>query len=313
MSRSRAWCFTINNPKEQDVKACAEVVCNYIVTGNEVGDSGTPHIQGYIEFKDAKSLTSVRKTLGGSAHLETRKGTPQQAADYCKKDGNFTERGKMSEQGKRNDLEEIASLVKTGGVQAVIDEKPEAFIKYGKNIERLSELLMKPRKVKPYVVWLWGKTGTGKTRIATADNTADYYIWNSSSKWWNGYKQQKRIVIDDYTWDGTENGFRYLLRLLDRYSIQVETKGGMVHINSPEIYITSEFPPQQLFEQGNQLDQVVRRIDRLENLAMEDISNPYYLYEDPDAFTTLNRELNPNPLGGSWADRNMDPPDNIDE
>lgn len=275
MSRSRAWCFTINNPSDEEKKLCNEIICTYIVLGNEVGANGTPHIQGYIEFKDAKSLKAVKKLLGGKAHLEARKGTPLQASDYCKKDKDFTERGKVCEQGKRNDLEEIADLVKTGGVKAIIEQRADAFIKYGKNIERLAELLVKPRSEKPTVTWLWGATGTGKTRFATDNNTANYYIWNCSSKWWNGYNQQERIVIDDYTWDGSDTGFRYLLRLLDRYSIQVETKGGMVHINSPQIFITCEFPPQSIFQQGNQLNQLLRRVDNVIEMTRGDV-----IYDD---------------------------------
>lgn len=270
MSRSRSWCFTINNPTDDDKKTCDNIVCNYIVTGNEVGENGTPHIQGYLELKDGKSMKAMKKLLGDRAHLEARKGTPKQAADYCKKDGNFTERGKITEQGKRNDLDDIAELVKTGGTQAVIEAKPSAFLKFGRNIERMSELLMKPRTKKPSVVWLWGTTGTGKTRYATNNNTGDYYIWNGT-KWWNGYRQQTRVVLDDYSFDGSDAGFRYLLRLLDTYAIQVETKGGMIHFNSPEIYITCEYPPNHIFTPGNQLNQVLRRIDLVKEMKFEAI------------------------------------------
>lgn len=266
MSRSRAWCFTINNPTDDDIKKCDLIACEYIITGNEVGEKGTPHVQGYIEFKEAKTLSAVKKLLCERAHLETRKGTAQQAADYCKKENNFTERGNISQQGKRNDLEEIAQTIKKGGVQAIIEERPDAFIKYGRNIERFAELLMKPRTNAPTVIWLWGKTGTYKTRTATEGCDNNYYIW-TGGKWWNGYKQQQRIVIDDYTFDGTDASFRYLLRLLDRYAIQVETKGGMVHINSPEIYITCEFPPEQIFSVGNELAQVNRRLTEIKEMG----------------------------------------------
>nr|UBJ25970.1 replication-associated protein [Red panda feces-associated circular DNA virus 10] len=272
MSRSRAWCFTINNPTDNDRKTCEEIECNYCIIGDEVGDKGTNHIQGYIEFANGKTMSSVKKALGARCHLEARKGTAEQAASYCKKDGKYKERGQISNQGKRNDLELVADLVKAGGIQAVVDERPDMFIKFGRNIERLSELLMKPRTDKPTVTWLWGKKGTGKTRTATEG--AEYFIW-TQTKWWNGYRQQKRIVIDDYSFDGSEASFRYLLRVLDRYAIQVETKGGMVWLNSPEIIVTCEFEPKHWFDVGcadwirseNVLAQVMRRIDKVEELV----------------------------------------------
>lgn len=265
MSRSRAWCFTINNPTDDEKKACDEIECNYIVYGNEVGAEGTPHLQGYLELKDGKTLSAVQKLLGGRAHLEKRKGTPKQASEYCKKDGRFTERGNLTNQGKRNDLKEVAELVKTGGVKAVTDTMPEMFIKHGRNIERLAELLMEPRdkNLPPKVIYLWGKSGTGKTYEACSiEDPKDLYVWTQPrGYWWNGYTQQKRVVIDDFHHDGTEADFRYMLQLLHEYPFQVQTKGGMIHFNSPEIYITSEFPPEYWFTKSeNNLYQFTRRL-----------------------------------------------------
>lgn len=272
MSRSRNWCFTINNPTDDDIIICDTIECSYIVYGYEIGDSGTPHLQGYIELDNAKSLRSIKKDLGGRVHLETRLGSAKEASDYCKKDETFFERGIISTQGKRSDLEKAAELVKLGGVKAVANEMPHMVIKFPRGLDRLAELLMKERIIKPYVVWLWGTTGTGKTYTATRlaeDKT--YYIW-TGTKWWNGYTQQDRIVIDDYSYDGTDYWFRYLLRLLHEYECQVETKGGQVHVNSSEIYITCEFPPHLLFKEGNELNQVLRRINEIRELKIEDIN-----------------------------------------
>lgn len=270
MSRSRNWCFTINNPTNEEIELCDNIACNYIIFAYETGDKGTGHIQGYIELENAKSLKSIKKNLGGRGHFESRKGTPKQASDYCKKDGLFIEKGTLSNQGKRSDLDEIAEIVKNEGIKGVIEKQPGHFIKFGRNIERLAELYMTARTTKPYVVWLYGKSGVGKTKEAA--NCPDYYIWNQT-KWWNGYKQQKRIIIDDYAFDESEQHFRYILKLLDRYSIQVETKGGMIYLNSPEIYITCEHPPQHFWKPGNELDQILRRIDKVEEIKYKKDNN----------------------------------------
>lgn len=286
MSRARAWCFTINNYTDDEVIACDEIECTYIVYGDEIGTEGTPHLQGYVEFKDAKSLASVKKLLGGRCHLEKRRGTPLEASNYCKEDGRFFERGKLSNQGKRTDLDEIADLVKNEGVQGVIETRPDAFIKYGRNIERLAEYLYVPRTTKPEVIWLYGLTGTGKTLEATKRSDS-YYIWNGK-KWWNGYRQQEVVIIDDYSWNKSEDDFRELLRLLNEYTIQVETKGGMVYFNSPIIYITCEFPPHAIFPVGNTLNQVLRRIDIIKECKHPNIDE---IYEDHVIDIALDPQL----------------------
>lgn len=73
----------------------------YLVYQEEVGDSGTHHLQGYVEFPNKKSLQQVRGILEG-AHWEPRAGTAEQAAAYCKKDprvGGPYEYGTISQQG----------------------------------------------------------------------------------------------------------------------------------------------------------------------------------------------------------------------
>lgn len=97
--RSRAWCFTINNDKYDDLKRLLEATFEYLVFGFEVGEKGTPHMQGYIYFKNALRQSSVKAILP-RAHLEITKGSPDDNYDYCSKDGNFYEFGEKPLQGK---------------------------------------------------------------------------------------------------------------------------------------------------------------------------------------------------------------------
>ncbi len=79
----------------------AETNVRYWVYGNEVcPDTGKEHLQGYIEFPKQKGMRAVKKALGDtSAHLEVRRGTSTEAADYCKKDGKWKEWGSISQWG----------------------------------------------------------------------------------------------------------------------------------------------------------------------------------------------------------------------
>jgi hypothetical protein len=84
---SKYWCFTLNNYKKEDINNISVKVFKYCI-GEEVGESGTPHLQGYIEFEDRKRPMSVFKEYK-NIHWEKRKGSAMEAARYCRKDGKF--------------------------------------------------------------------------------------------------------------------------------------------------------------------------------------------------------------------------------
>lgn len=257
-SRARCWCFTLNNYEQKDAERLAELDCKYIVFGYEVGESGTKHLQGYVEFTHGKTLSAVKKYTGcPSIHLETRKGTPEQAATYCKKDKNFTEKGIISHQGKRTDLDDVA--------EAIVDKSfdpldfPVMMIKFHKGIDALLNCTMKDREHKPYIEWRFGDTGVGKTHGVIQKHGIENCYIKDGTMWWNNYSQQDVILIDDF--DGNWP-FRDLLRLLDHYPYQGQYKGGYIKICSDYIYITCEYPPDHYYN-GTQLLQIKRRIDNI--------------------------------------------------
>lgn len=259
---ARNICFTLNNYDDDDIKFLQEELpCSYLVFGRETGVKGTPHLQGYVEFANSKPLAWIRKQLKG-AHCEKRLGSASEAAAYCKKDKNFEERGEMKCQGKRNDLDDIKVLIdKGGGLLNIAEENFGAFVRYHKSFELYRTLkLEQDRSVfhPPSVVWCYGGAGSGKTRYAIEFDPRCYI--KDGTMWWNGYRQQNVIIIDDF--DG-KWPYRDLLRLLDRYPYQGQVKGGYVKINSPHIFITCEFPPSHFWKGSNELEQVTRRIELL--------------------------------------------------
>lgn len=111
-TQSSRWCFTWNNPDGNAEHHLGAIECRYIVFGREQGESGTPHLQGFVVFRHAYRFNRVRELLPG-CHLESARGTSKQAADYCKKDNDFVERGEPPfSQGKRTDLDEFVEWCK---------------------------------------------------------------------------------------------------------------------------------------------------------------------------------------------------------
>ena len=90
----KKFCFTLNNYSEEEsdnlIKIAVSVLkCKYIL-GYEIGECGTPHIQGFLLLDKKKSWDSVLKSLNNKRiHLESAKGSEKSNIDYCTKDNNF--------------------------------------------------------------------------------------------------------------------------------------------------------------------------------------------------------------------------------
>jgi len=119
--KSRDWCFTLNNPDEKwEFPDCG---AKYYIFQREIGASGTKHIQGFIQFENPRALGPL-KTKFPRAHFESRRGTPEQARDYCRKNDSREKdctpvewgvfKGTKSGGGKRTDIEAFQEAVQEG-------------------------------------------------------------------------------------------------------------------------------------------------------------------------------------------------------
>lgn len=105
-SRSRAFAFTLNNYNDSEymsILAQTQKHSKYYIIGKEVGESGTPHLQGYVYFENAKTFNQMRDWLDNKrVHFEIAKGNKDQNYKYCSKEGdfisNYSRKGKLSEE-----------------------------------------------------------------------------------------------------------------------------------------------------------------------------------------------------------------------
>lgn len=257
---SRNWCFTLNNPTTVDLPFDDSV--QFAVWQKERGENGTEHLQGYIEFKKVRKLAGLKK-LFPTAHFEPRRGTQQQAIDYCRKDDTRIEGpwqfGEPKAQGKRNDLEEIKRKLDSGcSIIQIAEEHFSDFVRYSKGFREYKRLKTIKRDWKTEVVVYWGPTGAGKSRKAYEENPGAH--WKSNSMWWDGYDGHETVVIDEfYGW----LPFNILLRILDRYPLTVETKGGHVEFVAKKIVITSNHRPEDWYKNVD-VSPLMRRLDTIE-------------------------------------------------
>ncbi len=123
MAYCKNWCWTLNNFTADERAAIDGASVTYIVYGEEVGDEGTPHLQGFVQLTKKMRLKSVKTLLGDRLHLEKMKGTVDQAVTYCQKDGKVTERGKKVVGGARTDLRTMHMAIVDGSSHMDMIEK----------------------------------------------------------------------------------------------------------------------------------------------------------------------------------------------
>ena len=262
--RSRGWCFTINNYTELHVDIVYaqqfEPDCTYIVCGREVGESGTPHLQGFIYHKNKKSFAQMRDVCP-SAHWEPMKGTALQASQYCKKDGDFWEHGSipMSQEKKGEaGAEWWKQQVEHVAARRYDEVDPQCLIQNFSGLHKAASVMFPPvlEDTEETHLWYYGDAGTGKSRKARGDNPGAYL--KMCNKWWDGYTNQDVVLIEDF--DKDHHVLCHHLKIWgDRYPFPAEIKGGKIDIRPRKIIVTSNYHPNEIWENEKDLNPILRR------------------------------------------------------
>lgn len=266
-TQSKYWVYTLNNPT---TPTDWNGKVKYAVYQNEIGESGTPHEQGYLEFAENKRLAALKKILP-TAHFEVRRGTAQQARDYAMKDdtrapgvnqgpfhfGVFTN----SFKGKRNDLLAVKADIDEGTMTyaQLVDKHWNHYVRHDKFFVKYQAIKENEKKKdwKTYTIVLIGPTDIGKSRYCKI-NYPDAY-WKEDSQWWDGYDHHEAVVLDDfYGW----LKYHTLLRLADEYPYTVQPKGTTVNWLAKTLLITSNEDPRLWYKKKKSIRPLLRRIDK---------------------------------------------------
>ncbi len=85
---SKYWIFTLNNHTTQDIEMFRNIdssIVPVIVFQEEVGEAGTPHLQGFLCFKTKKRPFNVFPD-NKRIHWEKKKGSLLECYEYCTKE-----------------------------------------------------------------------------------------------------------------------------------------------------------------------------------------------------------------------------------
>lgn len=150
-NQSLFWCFTFNNYTEEEIEQIElvfKIECDWYVFQEEMGEEGTPHLQGTFKLKDRKRLTELKKIIVGDPHLEITKKVPNSIV-YCCKATKRIPNGRIFSQGV--DLPDCA-------------EPLDLTEPWGWQLEVMNILSQKPHP--RHIYWFWEPVGgVGKTDL----------------------------------------------------------------------------------------------------------------------------------------------------
>lgn len=202
MSQSTRWCFTLNNPTVGESQLLTDTLesehVQYGIVGRETAESGTPHLQGFVIFKNRKRLTSVKTLISPRAHLEVARGTSEQASSYCKKEGDFDEYGTVNTAGKRNDFEAFKDFILAADNKPtdrdVIEQFASLYGRYRVSCMRMVEVLWQPKQLDGGVLRDWQQSLLGRLEQDPDDRSIEFLVDSNGGKgksWFSYYIWRK--------------------------------------------------------------------------------------------------------------------------
>lgn len=275
MKQSKNWCFT-----EFNLEFDLEKIYNendkitYLCWGVEIcPKTNKKHLQGWLQFTSKKRMGGVKKILP-TAHLEACKGTEEENDKYCKKDNDFKILGEFTAQGNRNDLKTIQQKIKNGmKIRELIEEHFDYYCRYKNGFDKYLEIwelqnVPKWRALK--VIFVTGKTDSGKTRYCMEQEEEPFKIEGDNLKWWDGYNGEKSILIDEYN---NDLKITKLLNYLDGYKLRLDIKGSFTYALWTTVYITSNLTIDELHSNARprHREALMRRITEVIELPLVEL------------------------------------------
>lgn len=230
--RARGWCFTLNNYTEDDIENVTHLAqdCLHYGVQEEVGASGTRHLQGFFYYKSARTFLAMKAKID-KAHWEKMRGNIKSNYEYC------TAKKKRAPNG-RMWTDKVSIRDPLDGLDL-------------KDWQREILALVKTTPDDRTIHWYWDEIGcTGKTTIAKHicinDDTAIYVTGKSNDIKYaiSQMKVKPRVVI----WDlvrSSENFVSYeaLEAVKNGIFFSGKYEGQMVIFDNPHVIVFANFEP----------------------------------------------------------------------
>lgn len=282
--QAKYWVFTVNGPDAESpvIEWADDERVKYAAWQMEQGENGNIHLQGYVEFKVKVTMSAIKNIRGlAGAHLETRKGTAEQANDYATKDdtrvdgpwtfGTFD----PASAGHRTDLDDVRNAILVRGINRdeVMDEYSEVYAKYPRYVDDLLSRRMREKTAKllefdprpwqknlldileepPHdrkIYWVYDPYGNaGKTYLAKhlVDAHGAFYCNGGRATDITYAYNGEPIVVFDYVRDSKDYvGYGVMEQLKNGILFSTKYQSGMRRFDNPHVIVFANF----MFEEG---------------------------------------------------------------
>ena len=218
-----------------------EAAMTYCIGQKELSDSGLEHWQFVVGLARKSRLTAIKRLFPQQTHFELTRSDA--AHSYVHKEDTAIAGSQFSygdlplRRNNKTDWKKVRDLAKAGSMDDIPDD---VFIRYYSSLQRIRvEHSRAGFRHDIRVIVFHGGTGLGKTRRAWHE-APNAYIKNPNTKWWDSYRGEKEVILDEFT---GRFDISYLLTWLDRYPCMVECKGSSAHLQAETLYITSNLSP----------------------------------------------------------------------
>lgn len=274
-TQALAYILTCNNPADKGYPTHEPIIekihaipkIDYFCLCDEIGlEKQTPHIHIYFHAKQGIRHSTLRNLFPGM-DIQTALGNAKQCRDYIRKEGAYLDSDKketnlidtfeewgtlpVSKQGHRSDLELLYQLVKEGLSDAeIIAIIPETAIKHLDKIGKLrltylNDLYKSHRRLDLKVHYVFGKTGTGKTRdILNKHTDASVYRITDMLHPFDTYASQPVIVFEEFR---SSLRLQDMLNYLDIYPLTLPARYSQKQACYTTVYVVSNWSFEQQY------------------------------------------------------------------
>ncbi len=273
-TQSRKWNVTINNPKEKGYThdKLKELLTSfrslvYYVMSDEIGlEDHVYHTHFFMYCSSGVRFTTLKNRFEG-AHFEMARGTCLENYEYIFKTGKKWENNVKHEtnlpetheefgnlpierQGQRNDINDLYDMIKNGLSNFEILEDNPAYMQRIDVIEKVRQIVLEEnyknnwRDVK--TTYIWGRTGTGKTRsVMEKFGYENVYRITDYDHPFDGYKNEDVVIFEEFR---SSLKVQDMLNYLDGYPLTLPCRYANKMACFTQVYIITNIDYQDQYK-----------------------------------------------------------------
>ena len=268
-SQSRKWTLVINNPLECEFthericKILMKFFPDYFCLADEIAKTGTFHTHIFIYSHSPIRFNTIKNRFP-IAHIEKAMGSAKDNRDYILKagkwendeksvtsvEGSFYEYGTLPKERDENNpkMSKLIENIRDGKqTTEIIDDAPEFAFRI-RDIDALRQVLSSEKYLCEnrdlYVTYIFGASGTGKTRSIYQKHSAkdicritNYRAGKGIN--FDGYTNQEVLVFEEFN---SQIPIEEMLNYLDIYPLNLPARYNDRTACYQTVYITSNIP-----------------------------------------------------------------------